>query len=148
MRLVSTLALAVFLASSSSTTTTEAFGPAQPLQATSAFGASITSNNNSNNNGMTMRIGTSDMNRKQRLLQIIDSSSSLTTKETVQDVLLSSATSEMIQKCNWRVRKNLIRKVQKQASRYDLTVDPAFGVRYVMTLPYDIIYNTSYICSV
>jgi hypothetical protein len=138
MRLVSTVALAVFLAASSST---EAFGPAQPLQATSAFGGrsiivsnnyiSSSSSSNSNNNGgnhngvMTMRIGTQDMGRKQRLNEILKQSLS---KETVQNELLTLETSELIQKCNWRVRRSLIRKIQNQAKRFDLTVDPTFGV--------------------
>ncbi|KAG7363765.1 elongation factor Ts [Nitzschia inconspicua] len=123
MRLVSTVALAVFLATS---TTTEAFGPAQPLHATSAYGTggSVITNNN-NNHGMTMRIGTQDMKRKQRLNRILDANP---TKETVQDVLLGAEMSTMIQKCSWKVRKNLIRKVQHQADRYELTVDPTFGV--------------------
>jgi hypothetical protein len=130
MRLVSTVALAVFLASSSSST--EAFGPAQPLQAISAFGQPIGVTNNYNsknsenqNGGMTMRIGTQDMRRKQRFNDILSHSF---TKETVQSVLLTPDTSELIQKCNWRVRSTMIRKVQNQAKRCDLTVDPGFGV--------------------
>jgi hypothetical protein len=128
MRLVDTVALAVFLASSS----TDAFGPARPLQATSAFAPSVVVTNsdissNSERNGiMTMRIGKQDMGRKQRLNDILKKKTP--TKETVQNVLLTSETSELIQKCNWRVRKTMIRKVQNEAQRYDLTVDPTFGV--------------------
>jgi hypothetical protein len=127
MRLVSTVALAVFLASSS----TEAFGPAQPLQATSVFGRSIIvtnnyhSNSDNNSGGMTMRIGKQDLGRKQRLNEILKKNP---TKETVQTELLTPETSELIQKCNGRVRNSLIRKVQNQAKRFDLTIDPSFGV--------------------
>mmetsp|Transcript_13018 Transcript_13018/g.24432 ORF Transcript_13018/g.24432 Transcript_13018/m.24432 type:complete len:834 (-) Transcript_13018:177-2678(-) len=123
MRL-STVALTVFLAATSKTA--EAFGPSAPIRGT-AFGV----NNNNvvvSNNGassMTMRIGGSDMKRKQRILEIIDSNPS---QEVVQDVLLSESTSAAIQKCNWKLRKVLIRKIKNQAGRYGLSVDASFGV--------------------
>lgn len=118
MRLVNSIALAVFLATSSPT---DAFGPAQPLHATSAFGGSVQNNGHS----MQMRIGHQDLQRKQRLLQILDANPD---KDTVQNVVLSPQTSTMIEKCNWKVRKALLRKVQAQAQRYELDVPAAFGV--------------------
>ena len=74
---------------------------------------------------MTMRVGQKDMKRKQRLVSIIDANP---TKEVVQNELLSDETSEMIQKCSWKLRKVLIRKVKNQAERYEISVDSAFGV--------------------
>jgi hypothetical protein len=121
MRLISTFALAAFLASNK----VEAFGPAAPFRATSAFSSTPVTNIGNGASSMTMRIGQKDMKRKQRLVQIIHSNP---TKEVVQNELLSEETSEMIQKCTWKLRKALIRKVKNQAERYELSVDPSFGV--------------------
>jgi hypothetical protein len=120
MKLVSTVAFAVFLASSS----TEAFGPAAQIRAT-PFGQSNGATLQSGSSMMTMNIGHQDLKRKQRILRIIDGNP---TRETVQDVLLSEATSATIEKCNWKLRQSLLRKVNKQAQRYGITVDPKFGV--------------------
>lgn len=125
MKLVSTFALAAFLATNS----VEAFGPAAPLRATSAFSSSSTStpitNAGNSASSMTMRIGKQDLKRKQRLVKIIDTNP---TKEVVQNELLSDETSKMIQKCSWKLRKVMIRKVKNQADRYELPVDSSFGV--------------------
>ena len=132
MRLVNTVALAAFLATTSRTA--DAFGPVVPIRAT-PFGQSSSSSSTSNTpvsnagNGassMTMRIGTQDLNRKQRVLEIIDSN--LSSAESVQEVLLSENMSQLIQKCNWKTRNGLIRKVKNQAERYGITIDPSFGI--------------------
>jgi hypothetical protein len=65
------------------------------------------------------------MQRRQRVLKIVDSNPS---EQAVRDVLLSESTSTMIEKCNWRLRKSLLRKVNEQAQRYGISVDPTFGV--------------------
>ena len=126
MKLVSSVAFAVFLAASS-TTNTEAFGPAVPILPT-AFGSSgsvAQSSSSSSPSTLSMRIGGSDLGRKQRILEVIDANP---TAETVQSQLLSESTSATIQQCNWKLRKTLIRKVKHQASRYDLDVPSNFGV--------------------
>lgn len=126
MKLISTAALASFLTAPD---TTEEFGPAQPLHATSSFAGRSSSvpitNSGNGASTLTMRIGQQSMRRKQRLLDIIDTNPS---KEMVQDVLLSQETSEMIQECHWKLRKALIRKIKRQAFRYEIAVDPNFGV--------------------
>jgi hypothetical protein len=138
MRIVSSIALAAFLASIA--VTTDAFGPASPLRPT-AFGVRAGSSGSSpagaavSNSGggsgsdvMTMRIGFTDLARKQRINDILHSNP---TMEVVRDVLLAPETSVVLQKCNWKVRNALIRKIKQQAARYDLDVDPKFGIPYV-----------------
>lgn len=110
MKIVSSLAFAAFMASSA-----EAFGPAQPLKGAVQNGS-----------GTSMYLNIGDRKRRSRFCEIIDANP---TKEIVESELLSDFSSEMIKKCNWKVRKTLIRKVKKQAERYDLTVDPSFGIK-------------------
>jgi len=112
MKIVSSLAFAAFMA-----TSTEAFGPAQPLNAAVQNGAA---------NGMTMNINIGDKSRRSRVCAIIDANP---TKEIVETELLSDFSSEQVKKCNWKLRKNMIRKIKKQAERFDIAVDPSFGVK-------------------
>ena len=128
MKLVSTFALAAFLATTNNHNHVEAFGPAAPLRATSAFSSSSSTPITNTGNGassMTMRVGQKDMKRKQRLVSIIHTNP---TKEVVENDLVTEETSQMIQKCSWKLRKVLIRKVKNQALRYDIVVPSSFGV--------------------
>ena len=111
MKIISSLAFAAFLA-----TSTEAFGPAQPLK-----GAVV---QNGAANGMTMRINIGDINRRTKFCAIFDSNP---TKEVVESQLLSDSASEDLKNCSWKVRKAMIRKIKVQADRYDLPVDASFG---------------------
>eukprot|EP00537_Pseudo-nitzschia_pungens_P011218 CAMPEP_0172390984 /NCGR_PEP_ID=MMETSP1061-20121228/7508_1 /TAXON_ID=37318 /ORGANISM="Pseudo-nitzschia pungens, Strain cf. pungens" /LENGTH=490 /DNA_ID=CAMNT_0013121501 /DNA_START=51 /DNA_END=1523 /DNA_ORIENTATION=+ len=109
MKIVSSLAFAAFLA------TSEAFGPAQPLKGAVSNGAA---------NGMSMRYGIADQGRRSLISEIIDANP---TKEVVEQELLSDATSELVKKANWKLRKALTRKIRKQAARYEIEVDSSFG---------------------
>lgn len=71
-----------------------------------------------------MRIGTQDMSRKQKFNRIIYNP----TKEVVESQIVTPATSELIKKCSWRMRKAMIRKVKRQAARFDVEVESSFGV--------------------
>jgi hypothetical protein len=110
MKIVSTLAFAAFMAS-----TTEAFGPAQPLKGAVQNGAA---------NGMTMRVNIGDHVRRTKICAILDANP---TKEIVESELLSDASSEMLKTCQWKVRKAMIRKIKAQAARYEIPVDSSFG---------------------
>lgn len=128
MKLVTSLALALFVASATISTTTDAFGPATPLRP--AF--SGTSNKAFNNdNAMTMRIGTSDMGRRQKFNQILQTVGVIGTKEAVVGTLLSEETSTLIAKLNWKVQKKVMRKVKNMAETQSLVLDPDFGRMYV-----------------
>jgi len=110
MKIISTLAFAAFMAS-----TTEAFGPAQPLKGAVQNGAA---------NGMTMRVCIGDGVRRTRIMEIIDGNP---TKEIVESQLLSDSASQMCIDCSWKVRKAMVRKIKKQAARFDIPVDASFG---------------------
>ena len=112
MKIVSSLAFAAFMASS-----TEAFGPAQPLKGAVQNGVA---------NGMTMYTNIGDRKRRSHFCAILDANP---TKEQVQSELLSEYASEQVKKCQWKLRKSMIRKIKKQADRYDLPWDYSFGVK-------------------
>ena len=114
MKIVSSLAFAAFMA-----TTTEAFGPAQPLS-----GPVV--QNGAGADGMTMKVNIGDKARRSRICAVLDANP---TKEIVETELLSDYSSEQVKKCNWKLRKAMIRKIKKQAERYDIAVDPSFGVK-------------------
>ena len=116
MKLVSSIALSLFIASS------EAFGPAAPVSGT-AFGVS-----SSNNGAMTMRVSISDMGRRQSVKSTLEEVGGLATKEAVEQKLLTPQTSALIEKSNWKLRKAMLRKVKNLANKYDVEVDPSFGV--------------------
>lgn len=79
---------------------------------------------------MTMRISTNDMFRRQKMNQMLKvTSSSPAPKEYIEKELLSDDTSATIEKCNWKLRKAMIRKVKGQAFKFDVEVDPKFGKR-------------------
>mmetsp|Transcript_51863 Transcript_51863/g.58827 ORF Transcript_51863/g.58827 Transcript_51863/m.58827 type:complete len:500 (+) Transcript_51863:211-1710(+) len=115
MKIISSLAFATFYAAAISTTT-DAFGPAQPLR---------TAASNTGTAGISMRINIGDKRRQGKILDIIEANP---TKETVQSELLSDATSEELKKTNWKLRTTLLRKIRKQAARYELTTPVGFGV--------------------
>eukprot|EP00534_Pseudo-nitzschia_fraudulenta_P013144 CAMPEP_0201218706 /NCGR_PEP_ID=MMETSP0851-20130426/190710_1 /ASSEMBLY_ACC=CAM_ASM_000631 /TAXON_ID=183588 /ORGANISM="Pseudo-nitzschia fraudulenta, Strain WWA7" /LENGTH=491 /DNA_ID=CAMNT_0047508391 /DNA_START=205 /DNA_END=1680 /DNA_ORIENTATION=+ len=110
MKIVSSLAFAAFMA-----TSTQAFGPAQPLKGAVQNGAA---------NGMTMKVNIGDRSRRSKFCAILDANP---TKEIVESQLLSDDASELVKKCQWKLRKAMIRKIKAQAERYDLTVDADFG---------------------
>jgi len=120
MKIVSSLAFAAFYAAAISTTT-DAFGPAQPLRA--ASGAAVS--NAGTSGGMSMRICIGDKRRQGRILDIIETNP---TKEMVQSELLNDATSEDLKNTNWKLRTTLLRKIRKQAARYELTTPVGFGI--------------------
>jgi hypothetical protein len=115
MKLVSSIAFAFFLAGSN---VVDAFGPAVRLNNVPAAVSS------SSSSSLQMNIGAKDLSRKQRILEVIDANP---TAEVVKEQLLSDATSIQIQKCNWKVRKTLIRNIKSQAARYDIVVPEGFG---------------------
>jgi hypothetical protein len=115
MKLANSLALALFV------THAEAFGPAAPVGGTS-FGVSTAS---SRQGDMTMRIGRWDMVRRQQINKILEINP---TKEVVEQQLLSSSNSALVEKMNWKLRQSTVRKIRNQAARYEIDVDPSFGL--------------------
>jgi len=109
MKIVSSLAFAAFLA------TTEAFGPAQPLKGAVQNGATS-----------TMYVNIGDRKRRSAVCEILDANP---TKEIVETQLLSDDMSEMVKKCNWKLRNSMIRKIRDQAARYEIPFDSSFGVK-------------------
>lgn len=77
--------ISVFLVLASAT----AFGPLSPV---------ATHNNVKSSSGMTMRVGTSDLIRRQRFNKILQSVQPAPTKESVESALLSEGTSNLIEK--------------------------------------------------
>jgi hypothetical protein len=69
--------------------TASAFGPFSPV---------ATHNNVKSSGGMTMRVGTSDLIRRQRFNKVLQSVQPAPTKESVESVLLSQNTSNLIEK--------------------------------------------------
>ena len=110
MKIVSSLAFAAFMASS-----TEAFGPAQPLNGAVQNGSSV-----------SMRVNIGDKARRSRIVAVLDSNP---TKEVVENELLSEYYSDTVKQCSWKLRKAMLRKIKGQAERYDLPWDDSFGVR-------------------
>jgi len=117
MKIVSSLAFAAFYAAAISSTT-DAFGPAQPLRTAAVSNAGTAG-------GMSMRINIGDKRRQGKILDIIETKP---TKEIVQSELLSDATSEELKRTNWKLRTTLLRKIRKQAARFELTTPVGFGV--------------------
>jgi hypothetical protein len=93
-----------------------AFGPATPVGKWGSIPSS--------QGGMTMRVGKTDLQRRQRINDLLDASGS---KEQVQANLLSESTSDILKKNNWKVRNSLIRKITAKANAFDIEVDPKFG---------------------
>lgn len=113
MKIVSSLAFAAFLAS----TPVDAFGPAQPLKG----GVS-----NGSGSGMSMRINIGNRIVQGRIIDVIGKNP---TKEQVESELLDTKTGDQIAQSNWKLRTTLLRKVQKQADRYELSLPDGFGVK-------------------
>jgi len=114
MKIVSSLAFAAFYAAA----TVDAFGPAQPVR-----GAAVS--NAGTAGGMSMRICIGDKRRQGRIIDIIETNP---TKEIVEAELLNDSTSEDLKKTNWKLRTTLLRKIRRQAARYELTTPVGFGV--------------------
>ena len=115
MKIASSIAFALFLS------TAEAFGPAAKVQG-NAFGVS-----SSNNGGMTMRLSISDKKRRERL-NVALKTSGAKSKEDVQTILLTPEVSSLVEKSNWRLRSKMLRQIRIQASKFDIEIDPSFGV--------------------
>ena len=109
MKIVSSLAFAAFLA------TADAFGPSQPVRGGVSNGSS-----------MSMRINIGNRIVQGRIIDVIGKNP---TKEQVESELLDTKTGDQIAQSNWKLRTTLLRKVQKQADRYELTLPDGFGVK-------------------
>lgn len=94
------------------------------LAASDAFGTSTFGRQGQ----MTMRFSTYDLKRRQKFNNILAEVKANPSKATVDTVLLSSDTSELIQKCNWKLRKAMIRKVNNLAEEFEGVVADDFGV--------------------
>lgn len=112
MKIVSSLAFAAFLA------TANAFGPSQPLK-----GAVVS---NGSSGGMSMRINIGNRIVQGRIIDVIGNNP---TKEQVESELLDTKTGDQIAQTNWKLRTTLLRKVRKQADRYELSLPDGFGVK-------------------
>mmetsp|Transcript_18134 Transcript_18134/g.20926 ORF Transcript_18134/g.20926 Transcript_18134/m.20926 type:complete len:172 (+) Transcript_18134:127-642(+) len=77
---------------------------------------------------LSMALGRADLTRRQKLNDMFDSVFENPTKEFVESTLLGDNTNELIEKCNWKLRKVMIRKVKKVAGIYGVEVDDGFGV--------------------
>jgi hypothetical protein len=119
MKLVNSLALALFLGSAA------AFGPASPVLP-SAFG--VTSSKTTRGD-MTMRIGKEDMIKRRTLKSTLEIVGANPSKEMVERFLLSPKTGELLQVCNWKLRQSVLRKIRNQAWKFDVVVDAKFGQR-------------------
>ena len=61
--------------------------------------------------------------------RIIDVIGKNPTKEQVESDLLDTKTGNQIAQSNWKLRTTLLRKVRKQADRYELSLPDGFGVK-------------------
>jgi hypothetical protein len=77
---------------------------------------------------MSMRTNTYDLVRRQKFNNILSTVKENPSKEVVETVLLSSDTNDLIVKCNWKLRKAMIRKVNDLAAEFDGVVADDFGV--------------------
>ena len=78
---------------------------------------------------VSMRIGHYDMVRRQKFNKILSAVDDCPTKEAVATVLLTPETSDLIEKCNWKVRNSMILKVKAIARENGAEMDASFGVR-------------------
>ena len=104
-----------------------AFGPATPLLGVPCNSGGVDSNNNS---PLVMRVGNSDLVRRQRmnaLLKTLETSPFPTAEDFVKDQLLSQDTSTLLEKCQWKLRRALLRKIRDAAYQHGIEVDPNFG---------------------
>ena len=100
-----------------------AFGPATPV-IDKKWGGGGGAGFIPQSGGMTMRVGKNDLLRRQKINDLLDISGS---KDKVEKVLLSENTSRVLEKCNWKLRNMLMRKITTKASAFDVQVDPKFG---------------------
>ena len=104
-----------------------AFGPATPLLGVPCNSGGVGSNNNS---PLVMRVGNSDLVRRQRmneLFKTLETSPFPTAEDFVKDQLLSQDTSTLLEKCQWKLRRALLRKIRDAAYQHGIEVDPNFG---------------------
>jgi hypothetical protein len=85
------------------------------LATTDAFGSQL-----------SMRVGLGDLKRRQKFNKILSKVDENPAR--VATVLLADDTSMLIQKCNWRVRSSLLRKVKDLAEANGAEMDASFGV--------------------
>jgi hypothetical protein len=83
---------------------------------------------------VSMRVGHYDMVRRQKFNNILSKVDESPTKEMVTTVLLAPETNDLIQKCNWKLRRMMIRKVKEIAEANGAEIDGSFGVPYVLCL--------------
>eukprot|EP00339_Tiarina_fusa_P025152 CAMPEP_0117007844 /NCGR_PEP_ID=MMETSP0472-20121206/7580_1 /TAXON_ID=693140 ORGANISM="Tiarina fusus, Strain LIS" /NCGR_SAMPLE_ID=MMETSP0472 /ASSEMBLY_ACC=CAM_ASM_000603 /LENGTH=167 /DNA_ID=CAMNT_0004709731 /DNA_START=104 /DNA_END=603 /DNA_ORIENTATION=+ len=119
MKLASAFAFALFL------TSADAFGQSSPVQGT-AFGVSSSS---ARQGDMSMRVNVSDRQRRQRFNNALKEYGANPSAENLKSQLLSAETGALIEKCNWKVQKGMIRKIKNQAQKVDVVVEPGFGLR-------------------
>lgn len=118
MKLVNTLALALFVASA------EAFGPAAQVNG-NAFGVS---SQGARQGDMSMRIGLVDRARKQRFNKTLKTVGGISSKEAIEQQLVNDEIGALIEKSNWKLRKSMLRKVIKQAEKFEVPIPDGFGV--------------------
>lgn len=75
-----------------------------------------------------MRYGTFDQKRRQKFKKILSEVKENPTKEACETKVISTETGDLIEKCNWKLRKAMIRKVNDMAAEFDLDVSDGFGV--------------------
>lgn len=75
-----------------------------------------------------MRTGTSDLYRRQKFNKILNEVKDNPSKEAVEAFLLNEETGELIEKCNWKLRKLMLRKVNDMAAEFGVEVGDDFGV--------------------
>ena len=97
-----------------------AFGPATPL-------LGVPSQVSTSENTLTMRVGLSDLGRRQKMNQLLKTVHTNPSPEFVRDELLSEDTASILEKCQWKLRRALLRKIRSAAYAYDIDVDPSFG---------------------
>mmetsp|Transcript_32687 Transcript_32687/g.37188 ORF Transcript_32687/g.37188 Transcript_32687/m.37188 type:complete len:489 (+) Transcript_32687:104-1570(+) len=76
----------------------------------------------------SMALGTFDLKRRQKFNKILKEVRVNPTKEVVEKTLLNDDTSDLIKKCNWKLRKAMIRKVNKMAREFGGEVEDGFGI--------------------
>lgn len=104
-----------------------AFGPATPVGGQ----ASIT-NAGCHQNQLAMRVSISDLKRRQKITTILDRgvvpNNPVATKEVIETTIMTESTAALLKACNWKVRDRMTRKIRNLACKYDVAVDPSFGM--------------------
>lgn len=77
---------------------------------------------------LTMKTAVYDLKRRQKFNKILGEVRANPTKEVIDRTLLSTGTSDLIEQCNWKLRKSMIRKVNNMAEEFGAEVGEGFGV--------------------